>query len=221
MDRKLNALCLEKRAVTLTAGNPPRIVAGRFAAVSVQADYVEFELTEPPEVAVSWGCGPCTVVFREGDRHQVLAGNLTPGPAPSGGPTRVRVGLPLNTAPVELRSAWRIPIEPGSGLTLRLHSGGQVLVPRALDISPGGILADFGDAVDNGPGDGEGKLEVVLEELRAELEVLPQRRSGNAFILYFSQVLRSLRHGRLATPPALRPIFDRLESRWLTAHSAG
>lgn len=221
MLRRLSTFCSEKRPVTLTLGHPPRILAGRFAAMSMEGGFVELELTNRPEGIELGSDWPCTVVYRDGPRHQVLAGSTLPHGGPSFGLPRVRIALPMHSAPVELRSSWRIPVGPDCGLRLRLHCNGTVLTPSPIDISPGGILADFTECEDYVPTEDEVKLELDLGDLHAELEVMPQRRSETGFVLYFSQVLRGLRHGRLVVPAALRPILDKLENRWFDSGRAG
>ncbi len=220
MLRRLNALCIEKRPATVTLGQLPRILPARFAAVSYEEGYVELELPLLPE-DFEPGSSPCTVVFRDGDRHQVLAGSTLAIDRPRQGLPRVRIALPMHTAPVELRSSWRIPLGPDCGLELRLHCGGQVLTPQPLDISPGGLLVDAGSVAGVIPSDDELLLELKLGELRAELPVMPQRRSHRGLVLYFAEVLRGLRHGHLVIPAPLKPILDRLECEWLRKGDTG
>ncbi|GAB4131324.1 MAG: hypothetical protein Kow001_24620 [Acidobacteriota bacterium] len=221
MLRRLNALCLERRPATVTLGRMPRILPGRFVSVSFEEGFVELEVPLLPEDFEPGPCSPCTVVFRDGDRHQVLAGVTMVLDRPNRGLPRVRIALPMHAAPVELRSSWRIPLDSDSGLELRLHCGGRILRPQPVDISPGGVLVDLGPVAGLVPPEDELRLELRLGELRAELPVMPQRRSNRGLILYFAQVLRGLRHGRLVIPPQLKPILDRLECAWLSKGGPG
>jgi hypothetical protein len=130
--------------------------------------------------------------------------------------------IPLTAAPylslkittkifgVEARMSYRIPIETGSVLILRLFTqDGATLHPRPVDVSLTGILIEFGkiDDPDLALSSVVG-LEMQLADQTANLKAVVKRRDGHRYGLFFQEVVTG--HG-IEPPGSLRTIIDALD----------
>lgn len=130
--------------------------------------------------------------------------------------------IPLTAAPyltlkmssgifgVEARMTYRIPIETGSELILRLFSqDGTTLLPRPVDVSLTGILIEFGKVDDPDlPLSSVVGLEMQLANQTVNLKAVVKRRDGHRYGLFFQEVVTG--HG-IEPPASLRMIVDSLD----------
>lgn len=218
MHRLLQEICLDKRPVTLTADRPARVFYGRMIHYSDIPGGLDVELIEcPDELSLRPG-DPCTVVFSDGLRSHLFVSTFVQVGPRSEHTWKVRIEIPDCVLPTEARSAWRIPLGPDTPLRVRVRCDGRTFEPHPIDISCGGLLAEFDADSDAGIWMGEHvEVEVYLQlnGLTAALDALPQRRGDTIFAFYFADVLREMRRGRSRAPRELAPILDRLESEWL------
>ncbi len=213
---KLEALCEQRRPVTMTAGQPGRILKGRFRFCSSSSGFVAIELFDLPEAAQIDERTPCTVVFADGARSTLFISEVISLDLETHQLPVLRIRIPLQAARAEARSNVRIPLNRETAPKLVVRAPGHRWEPRPLDISVAGMLVELPINQRFPVADLE-ELEIEIEKngLSTVVEGFAQHRWSNFWALYFSDVLRSLRHGEPDVPEQLQQIIDLVESEWL------
>ncbi len=213
---KIALFCDQRKPVTLSAGRPPRIIPARFRFASGNSRFVAFEvLDERPDLEVV-PSDPCTVIFVDGLRTSVFAVPTLEYDADSRPLPVLRVALPEEIVRTETRGAFRIPLFGESELRVTVHCRNRRWTATPVDISLGGLLVEFpaDEPFDVGEDD-ELLVDLELPGQSVQLEGMSQARWDNCYAIYFSEVLRRLRHGDATPPDGLREILDYLEDGWL------
>jgi len=215
MNRKLETFCRQRKPATLTVGKPARVLQARFRHCSREQDRLVLELIDPPSDLRIEAGHDCTAVFVDGIRTSLFLSRVVEFDPTVRPFQELHVAVPRNLERTELRNTFRIPIHNASQLEVEVICRGKSWKPRALDISVGGLLVEFSesDGFDCSEYD---DLDVVLgvAGLEAHLEAVAQPRWNNFWALYFSEVLRGLRHGEATVPAELSTILDLLERDW-------
>ena len=213
---RIALFCDQRKPVTLSVGRPPLIVPARFRFVSENSRFVAFEVLDGvPNLEVSPG-DPCTVIFVDGLRTSVFASAALEYDAASKPLAILRIGLPEQIVRTETRSALRIPLHRESELRVTVHCRDRWWTATPVDISLGGVLVEFPpNEPFNAGEDDELLVDLELPGRVVQLEGMAQSRLGNCHAIYFSEVLRRLRHGDATPPDGLREILDELEDGWL------
>jgi hypothetical protein len=216
---KLQSLCEQRRPVTLTAGLPGRILKGRFRFCSGSSGFAAIELFDLPEDAQILECTPCTVLFADGARSTLFISEIITLDTENHQLPVLRIRIPLQTASAEARNNLRIPLERKTAPSLVVRAPDQIWRPRPLDISIAGMLVELPEGESFPVADLEElEIEIAKDGLRTVIEGFAQHRWETFWILYFSDVLRSLRHGDPEVPEQLQMIIDVLETEWLKRH---
>ena len=216
---KLEALCDQRRPVTLTAGLPGRILNGRFRFCSGSSGFVAIELFDLPDDARIPESTPCTVLFADGSRSTLFISEILALDTENHQLPVLRIRIPLQTAKAEARNNLRVPLERETAPGLVVRAPGQIWRPRPLDISIAGMLVELPEGEGFPVADlDELEIEIAKNGLKIVIEGFAQHRWETFWILYFSDVLRSLRHGEPDVPEQLQMIIDVLESEWLKRH---
>lgn len=191
---------------------PTVLCQGRFAEVGERT--VTIELFSVPEGAVIWPLGISSVSFHQGNLGRMFMTRIRDYQAAS---SRLVLEIPASIASADVRRSARIPVLPGSRLVVQVRSGGQVTLPRTVNLSLGGILLQFPPEIDPDL-DPESTVGVDLsvDDERVSLTGIVRRRRDHDYALFFTEVLDDLQ----PEVDRLARIVDVLQRTWLSQKAA-
>ncbi len=212
----------QRRPATLTSGKTGGIFQGRFRSCSLEPEFVEIEVLDPPAAFEMEPGENCTVIFADGFRttlfvSPVLAFDPRRTPLPT-----IRVGVPDQLERTEARHTFRVPLHAKAELQISLRTPTRVWHPRPLDISVGGVLVQMpmhcGGEISE---EDELTIDLTVGRHSLSLEAFAQHRWGPFYAIYFCEVLRRLRRGDTSVPEPLLRLVESLEESWLADRDLG
>lgn len=191
---------------------PTVLCQGRFTEVGDQT--VTIELFSVPDGAVIWPLGVSSVSFHQGNLGRMFMTLIRDYQASA---SRLVLEIPVSIATADVRRSARIPVLPGSRLVVQVRSGGQVTLPRTVNVSLGGILLQFPPEIDPDLEiEGTVGVDLSLDDDRVSLTGVVRRRRDHDYALFFSEVLDDIR----PEVDRLGRIIDALQRTWLSQKAA-
>lgn len=202
--------CGLQRPALLSFGRQEGVFPVRFLTCSATDHTVTFRVMKDTESVSNLKPNEdCTLVFSDCGRTWIFTARLVEV-ALSGGRICLNLSLPTQLIPLESRRWQRIPVMP-EVLDVEISGQEQTWHPDAVDLSPAAILTRFP------PGEAPptGYLANLLVRLatkghRVRLNGFAEQRGDGLFVIYFSDILRGLRHRTLELPNELREILSDL-----------
>lgn len=207
--RVLSWCCVSRTPALLSCAEPPQILAARFGRM--EGDEVLLRIDAPFEVAraaLVGGPDPC-VLFSQERRSTAFHARVREVTREEG-EVWARVAVPAELTSSDSRSAARVRVSPGAGLTTRLHADGRDLDATTMDLSLTGarlVLTDESSAPHAGARIG---LTLALDGLSVNLAAQVRRRRGAELGVLFPDCVRD---GVPRPPEELVELLRSLDAR--------